>query len=124
MSTSSPLNTPASAVSLRNDAGVIGLVGLAHLISHFGQLLLSPLFHWLKDEFQVSYAELGFLMTIFFVVTCAVQALSGFVVDRFGPSPVLFAGLSLLGVAAFGYSISTSYSMMAGFMAWCTPAWI
>jgi MFS transporter, FSR family, fosmidomycin resistance protein len=114
MSTSSPLNTPASAVGLRNDASVIGLVGLAHLISHFSQLLLAPLFPWLKDEFQVSYAELGFLMTIFFVVSCAVQALSGFVVDRFGPRPVLFGGLSLVGLAALGYSISTSYWMMAG----------
>jgi MFS transporter, FSR family, fosmidomycin resistance protein len=114
MSTSSPLNSPASAVCLRNDASVIGLVGLAHLISHFSQLLLAPLFPWLKDEFHVSYAELGFLMTIFFVVSCAVQALSGFVVDRFGPRPVLFGGLSLLVMAAFGYSISTSYWMMAG----------
>jgi MFS transporter, FSR family, fosmidomycin resistance protein len=115
MSTSSPLNSPTSAVGLRNDAGVIGLVGLAHLISHFSQLLLAPLFPWLKDAFQVSYAELGFLMTIFFVVSCAVQALSGFVVDRLGPRPVLFVGLSLVGLAALGYSISSSYWMMAGF---------
>ena len=104
MTTSSTLNPPAGAVPLRNDAGVIGLVGLAHLISHFSQLLLAPLFPWLKEAFGVSYAELGFLMTIFFVVSCAVQALSGFVVDRFGPRPILFGGLALLGVAAFGYS--------------------
>ncbi|MEO8390900.1 MAG: MFS transporter [Polaromonas sp.] len=117
MNTSSTtLNAPA-AVPLRNDASVIGLVGLAHMISHFSQLLLAPLFPWLKEEFSVNYAELGFLMTIFFVVSCAVQALSGFVVDRFGPRPILFAGLSLLGVAAFGYSISTSYWMLAGFAA-------
>jgi MFS family permease len=114
MTTSSTL--PGSGLApLRSDASVIGLVGLAHLISHFSQLLLAPLFPWLKDEFGVSYAELGFLMTIFFVVSCAVQALSGFVVDRFGPRPILFAGLSLLGIAAFGYSVSTSYWMMAGF---------
>ena len=104
-------------VSFRTDAGVIGLVGLAHLISHFSQLLLAPLFPWLKDEFNVSYAELGFLMTIFFVVSCAVQTLSGFWVDRFGPRPILFAGLSLIGIAAFGYSLSTSYWMLAGFAA-------
>lgn len=113
--TSTAPTPPFNAVSLRQDAGVIGLVGLAHMISHFSQLLLAPLFPWLKEEFSVSYAELGFLMTIFFVVSCAVQALSGFVVDRFGPRPILFAGLSLLGVAAFGYSISTSYWMLAGF---------
>jgi len=108
---------PAAAASLRQDASIIGLVGTAHLISHFSQLLLAPLFPWLKEEFSVSYAELGFLMTIFFVVSCAVQALSGFAVDRFGPRPILFGGLSLIGMAALGYSISTSYWMMAGFAA-------
>ena len=102
-------------MSLRQDAGVIGLVGTAHLISHFSQLLLAPLFPWLKDEFAVSYTELGLLMTIFFVVSCVVQALSGFAVDKSGPRPILYLGLSLIGVAAFGYSLSTSYSMLAAF---------
>jgi FSR family fosmidomycin resistance protein-like MFS transporter len=109
------LPPPGGAASLRQDASVIGLVGIAHLISHFSQLLLAPLFPWLKDAFHASYAELGFLMTIFFVVSCAVQTLSGFVVDRFGPRPVLFGGLALLGLAAFGFAASTSYWMMAGF---------
>ena len=113
MNNSSALNLPAAA-PLKHDASVIGLVGMAHLISHFSQLLLAPLFPWLKTEFNVSYAELGFLMTVFFVVSCAVQAASGFVVDKFGPRPVLFAGLALIGVAAFGYSLSTSYWMLAG----------
>jgi MFS transporter, FSR family, fosmidomycin resistance protein len=78
-------------------------------------LLLAPLFPWLKDAFNASYAELGFLMTVFFVVSCAVQTASGFVVDRFGPRPVLFGGLTLLGLAAFGFAASTSYWMLAGF---------
>ena len=102
-------------VPLRQDAGVIGLVGLAHMISHFSQLLLAPLFPWLKDAFNASYTELGFLMTIFFVVSCGVQATSGFLVDRYGPRPILFAGLALLGAAAFGFAGSTSYWMMACF---------
>ncbi|MGZ5179343.1 MAG: MFS transporter [Ramlibacter sp.] len=104
----------APARPLRDDAGVIGLVGLAHLISHFSQLLLAPLFPWLKDAFHASYTELGFLMTIFFVTSCCVQAASGFLVDRHGPRPVLFAGLALVGLAAFGFSASTSYWMMMG----------
>jgi MFS family permease len=93
----------------------MGLVGLAHCISHFSQLLLPPLFLWLKQDFNASYTELGVLLTIFFVVSCAVQALSGFVVDRFGPRPVLFAGIGLLALAAFGYALSTSYFMLASF---------
>jgi FSR family fosmidomycin resistance protein-like MFS transporter len=103
----------APAPPARQDARLIGLVGLAHLISHFSQLLLAPLFPWLKEAFNVSYAELGLLMTIFFVVSCVVQASSGFVVDRFGPRPVLFGGLGLLGAAAFGFAASPSYTMLA-----------
>ena len=102
------------SVPFKQDASVIGLVGVAHMISHFSQLLLAPLFPWLKTEFNVSYAQLGFLMTVFFVVSCAAQATSGFVVDKIGPRPVLFAGLALIGTAAFGYAFSTSYWMLAG----------
>jgi MFS transporter, FSR family, fosmidomycin resistance protein len=110
-----PMTASLPLPPLRRDAAVMGLVGLAHCVSHFSQLLLPPLFLWLKDAFNASYTELGVLLTIFFVVSCAVQALSGFVVDRFGPRPVLFGGIGLLALAAFGYSISTSYLMLAFF---------
>ena len=99
----------------RGDAAVMGLVGLAHSISHFSQLLLPPLFPWLKDAFHASYAELGLLLTVFFVVSCSVQAVSGFFVDRFGPRPILFGGIALLGVAAFGFAASTSYAALLAF---------
>jgi MFS family permease len=103
---------PLPAPGMRQDATLIALVGIAHGISHFSQLLLAPLFPWLKEAFAVSYAELGLLMTVFFVVSCAVQALSGFIVDRFGPRPILFAGLGLLATAAFGFAASTHYAML------------
>ncbi len=109
-----PLPTPHPAGS-RQDVKLISLVGGAHLISHYSQLLLAPLFPWLKTAFGVSYAELGFLMTVFFVVSCAVQAFSGFVVDRYGPRPILFSGLGLLALAAFGFAASQSYPMLALF---------
>jgi len=109
------MSTTAHAMpvpTVRQDATLIGLVGLAHGISHFSQLVLAPLFPWLKDAFGVSYTELGFVLTVFFVVSCIVQALSGFVVDRYSPRPVLFAGLGLLGVALLGYAASPSYWML------------
>jgi FSR family fosmidomycin resistance protein-like MFS transporter len=104
-----------NAVPLRRDASVIGLVGLAHMISHFSQLLLAPLCPWLKDALNASYTQLGFLMTLFFVVSCSVQATSGFLVDRMGPRPILFGGLGLLGIAAFGFALSPNYWVMACF---------
>lgn len=100
---------------LRQDAGVIGLVGLAHMVSHFSQLILPPLFPLLRESLQVSYAQLGLLMTVFFVVSCVVQAASGFLVDRHGPVPVLFGGLALIGTAAVGFSLSHHWWSLAVF---------
>jgi MFS family permease len=111
MSHASTAHTPAEN-TLRTDAQLIGLVGLAHAISHFSQLILAPLFPWLKDAFNVSYTELGAVLTVFFVVSCLVQAASGFIVDKLGPRPVLFVGLGMLGLAGFGYAMAQSYWML------------
>jgi FSR family fosmidomycin resistance protein-like MFS transporter len=117
MAAMSTTTAGAAPVPLRSDAGVIGLVGLAHLVSHFCQLVLPPLFPWLKDALGASYTQLGFLMTVFFVVSCGMQTASGFLVDRFGPRPVLFGGLSLLALACFGFALSPGYGAMAFFAA-------
>lgn len=112
MSSPNSTNAAPAAANLRGDAQLIGLVGLAHAISHFSQLILAPLFPWLKDAFDVSYTELGAVLTVFFVVSCVVQAASGFVVDKLGPRPVLFVGLGALALAAFGYALAQSYWML------------
>src|SRR5882672_951734 len=98
------------SASLREDTQVIGLVGLAHSVSHFSQLVLPPLFPLLKVEFGVSYAQLGLLMAAFFVVSGIGQALSGFLVDRIGARPILCCGIALLGIAALGLALSPHYS--------------
>ncbi len=108
----SPTAAAAGTPAFRADARLIGLVGLAHGISHFCQLLLAPLFPWLKEAFDVNYTELGIVLTVFYVVSCAVQAASGFVVDKIGPRPVLFIGLGLLSVAALFYASAQSYWML------------
>ena len=95
--------------SLRQDTRTIALVSLGHAVSHFFHLILAPLFPWIRDEFSLSYAELGVVMSVFFVVSGIGQALAGFVVDRFGARPVLFAGLGLSMLAAFGLAASHSY---------------
>ena len=112
MSTPTPASPASATPALRTDARLIGLVGLAHGISHFCQLLLAPLFPWLKDAFSVNYTELGIVLTVFYVVSCAVQATSGFIVDKFGPRPVLFGGLGLLCAAALFYASAQSYWML------------
>ncbi|SFV08541.1 MFS transporter [Pseudoduganella namucuonensis] len=101
-----------STAPLRQDARVIGLVGLAHGISHFYHVILAALFPWLIPAFKLSYVEVGLLMTVFFVVSGVGQALAGFVVDRFGARAVLFSGVGMLGVSALVLSGAQSYAVL------------
>ncbi|KAB8045341.1 MFS transporter [Janthinobacterium aquaticum] len=106
-----------ATTTLRSDARVIGLVGLAHGVSHFYHLILASLFVWLKPAFDLSYAELGLLMTVFFIISGVGQALAGFVVDRFGARAVLFSGVFLLGASALVLAQAYSYTaLMLGAM--------
>ena len=88
----------APTATLRQDSTVIGLVGLAHGASHFFQLVLPPLFPLLKAEFNVSYAELGMMMMVYFVISGVFQTLAGFAVDRFGARRVLLFGVAMISV--------------------------
>ena len=101
-----------TASSVRHDAEVIGLVGLAHGTSHFFHLMLPPLFPWLMKDFSLSYTEAGLLMTTFFVVSGIGQALAGFVVDKVGSRPVLFFGIGLLALSGVILGLSNSYAML------------
>ena len=98
--------------TLRADARVIALVGLAHGTSHFYHLILAALFPWLKPAFGLSYAELGLLLTAFFVVSGVGQTVAGFVVDRVGARSVLFFGMAMLGVSALVLSVAGSYAAL------------
>ena len=94
--TATTLSPAPSSPDARQDATTIGLIGLAHGTSHFHHMLLPPLFPLFIRDFWLSYAQLGLLVTLFFVISGVGQALAGFVVDRFGARPVLFAGLACL----------------------------
>src|SRR5260221_5238821 len=86
----------AGATSFKADATVMSLIGFAHAASHFFHLLLPPLFPWFMKDFGLGFAEVGTLMTVFFVISGIGQALAGFVVDRFGAHRVLCGGAAPL----------------------------
>ena len=112
---STPLAVPGNLAPapLRDDARTIGLVGVAHGTSHFFHLLLPPLFPAFIAQFQLSYAELGWLVTLFFVVSGIGQALAGFVVDRVGARPVLLAALGFFVLAALAAASAQGYAGLA-----------
>jgi MFS transporter, FSR family, fosmidomycin resistance protein len=96
--------------TLRRDAGTIGLIGLAHGTSHFHHMLLPPLFPVFIRDFGLSYAQLGLLVSVFFVISGVGQAISGFLVDRFGARPLLWAALSCFVGASLAAALAQGYS--------------
>ncbi len=94
------------------DATTISVVGLAHATSHFFQLMLPPLFPWLATEFSLSFAELGTLASLFYLVSAFGQAAAGFVVDKVGARAVMFGGLALFAAAAVVGSLANGYAML------------
>jgi MFS family permease len=96
----------------QRDAGVIGLVGLAHGTSHFFHLMLPSLFPWLMTDFSLSYTDVGLLTTTFFVISGVGQAVAGFVVDRAGAQRVLLFGVAALALSGLVLGLSNSYAML------------
>lgn len=104
------ISASSNPVPLRQDARTIGLIGLAHGTSHFFHMLLPPLFPWFISDFSLSYSELGLLVTMFFVISGIGQALSGFLVDKIGARPVLFAALACFVAAALAAASAQGYA--------------
>lgn len=113
--------TAGNPVPLRQDAAIIGMVGLAHASSHFSHLILPVMFPVFIKEFGFSFAELGLLMSVFFVVSGLGQATSGFLVDRMGARPVMFGSLvffvlaCIVASSAHGYPALMLAAALAGF---------
>jgi MFS transporter, FSR family, fosmidomycin resistance protein len=103
---------PSAPEVMRQDRRVVAVISLAHGCSHFFHLIVAPVFPWLKAEFGLSYAELGLLMTAFFVVSGIGQAAAGFLVDRIGALPVLLASLATFVVAALVLAAAPGYAWL------------
>ena len=99
----------APHIAGRADTLVIGLVALAHLLSHFYQVVLGPLFPLLKEEFGVSYTELGLTISVLYGVSGVCQAFVGILVDRYGGYRLMIFGVVTMSVAVLLMGFAPAY---------------
>jgi MFS transporter, FSR family, fosmidomycin resistance protein len=95
-----------------SDVRALSVISAAHLISHFNYLVLVPLFPLLKAALGVGYVELGFVITLFNIVSGVIQAPMGYMVDRFGARPLLAAALLLGGASYVAIGLFPVYPVM------------
>jgi MFS family permease len=74
---------------------VVGAVSAAHFMSHYYIILLAPLMPFVRDEYQVTYTEIGLAFAVFNIVTGVFQTPAGFLVDRLGGRALLILGLAI-----------------------------
>ena len=101
-----------AADALRRDVKTIGLVALAHGLSHFYQIATAVLFPLIKDDLGVSYTALGATVALYYIVSGICQTLAGFAVDRFGARRVLFTGLTLAVGGALLAGLAQNFAML------------
>ncbi|MFN0302884.1 MAG: MFS transporter [Burkholderiales bacterium] len=97
---------------MRDDLRVTVLVGIAHAFSHFLQLIGTPLLSLIRDEFDLTFAALGALMTVTYTVSGLMQFPAGMAVDRFGGRVVLVFGLTAMGLGTLMIALAPSYAWM------------
>ena len=110
------MSTPSAQPATRSqDAAVIGLVALAHGLSHFFQFATAPLFPLMKEEFGISYVALGLVVAVYFATSALLQPIAGIVVDRYGGRTGLICGMALVSLGTLVTALAGSYGMlMAG----------
>ena len=108
--------TMAVEKSGRQEAQVIGLVSVAHLLSHLYMLALPPLFPQLRTDFNVGYVELGLTITAYAITTGLLQTPIGFIVNRIGGQRVLAAGLFLNALSIMLAGFATDYWQLVALM--------
>jgi FSR family fosmidomycin resistance protein-like MFS transporter len=104
--------TVAPATSGRREIEVVALIGFAHSVSHFFQLMMPALFPWLLREFDLTFTQLGVTTAVFFTVSGVGQVVAGFVVDRVGARRALLGGIVLLGTAGVILGFAPNYATL------------
>jgi MFS transporter, FSR family, fosmidomycin resistance protein len=96
---------------------LVGAVSAAHFVSHYYILLLAPLLPFVRADYGISYTEIGVALAAFNIVTAALQAPAGFLVDRLGARLPLIAALVFGACAFLAVGLTHSYWMLVAMFA-------
>lgn len=90
----------------------VGLVTVAHGVNEFYSVALPPILPLLVADFNVSYAEAGFLLTVYFLVYSVFQLPSGRLSDRIGQRYLLASGMIVLAAGILVVALAQDFRML------------
>ena len=90
----------------------MGLIAIAHALHEFYCVALPPIIPLIVIDFDISYTQAGWLVTVFYVVYALFQLPAGIIADKFGKRYVLGFGLILLAFGVFLASRADTYQAL------------
>ncbi|HEY51632.1 MAG TPA: MFS transporter [Dehalococcoidia bacterium] len=96
--------------------GLLPLFVLAHFGHHLMMALLSPLLPFIRNDFSLSYTQVGGLLFSYNVSYGISQLPAGWAADRLGPRIMLTAGVAGVALAGLLIGLSPNYIVLALFL--------
>lgn len=90
----------------------VGLISVSHGVNEFYSIVLPPVIPLLVADFDITYAQAGLLLTVFFVMYSVFQLPAGLVADRIGKKRLLVLGLAGMAGSLVLASAAGSYEAL------------
>jgi MFS family permease len=93
--------------------GLVPLFVLAHFSHHVVGALVTPLFPFIRTEFNLTKTQIGFLGSAYNLPYGLSQLPGGWLSDRLGPRRLITVGISGVAVAGLLVGVAPSYALIA-----------
>jgi len=97
-------------------SGILLLFVLAHFGHHLVSAMLSPLMPYIRDDFKLSFTQIGFLQSSFSLSYGFSQIPLGWLSDRVGRRVLITLGISGMALCAFLIGFAPNYYFMVAFL--------
>lgn len=88
------------------------LISSTHGVNEFFSIAIPPIIPFLVSDLEISFAEAGLLLTVFFVMYSIFQLPAGILGDRIGKKRLLVGGMLGMSAGIFLAGWAQSYSML------------
>ena len=106
------MRTPVEDFWTLNEPRNVTLISATHGVNEFFSIALPPILPFLVADLDITYAQAGLLLTVFFVMYSIFQLPAGMLADRIGKKRLLVGGLFIM-IAGIGLAvIAQTYSML------------
>lgn len=94
---------------------LLAVMTLSHTVSAFGNLSIPPLTPFLRDELNLTHAEVGLLMSFIYIGVVSASLFFGWITDLLGERRALTLGLGIQGIFMIGFAWVHTF-LLGGFL--------